>query len=75
MGGDIDNAAMKNNVIQDWLDKHGDPKIEKQVKMALKKITRTREEELAATRPNVYRNRKKYTRKSKHEGRSNDILE
>ena len=41
----------------------------------MKKIIRTREEELAATRPNVYRNRKKYTRKSKHEGRSNDILE
>jgi len=32
----------------------------------MKKIIRTREEELAATRPNVYRNRKKYTRKSKH---------
>lgn len=60
---------MKNNVIQDWLDKHGEPKIEKQVKRELKKITRTREEELAATRPNVYRNRKKYTRKSKHKGK------
>ena len=32
----------------------------------MKKIIRTREEELSATRPNVYRNKKKYTRKTKY---------
>lgn len=32
----------------------------------MKKIIRTREEELAATRPNIHKNKKKYNRKSKH---------
>lgn len=32
----------------------------------LEKITVTQQEIWAATRPNVYRNKKKYTRKSKH---------
>ncbi len=32
----------------------------------LQKIVVTQQEILIATRPNVYRNRKKYTRKSKH---------
>jgi hypothetical protein len=34
--------------------------------VGMKKIIRTREEELAATRPNIYKNKKKYNRKSKH---------
>ena len=32
----------------------------------LKTIVVTQEEIIKATRPNIYRNRKKYTRKSKH---------
>ena len=32
----------------------------------MKKIVRTKQEELDATRPNIYRNRKKYNRKPKH---------
>ncbi len=35
----------------------------------LEVITVTQEEIWMATRPNVYRNRKKYTRKSKHKGK------
>lgn len=38
-------------------------------KMKLKEIQVTQEEIRMATRPNVYRNKKKYTRKSKHKGR------
>lgn len=37
----------------------------------MKKITVTQQEVWMATRPNVYRNKKKYTRKSKH--KKNDI--
>lgn len=36
----------------------------------MKTIVRTIEEEKAATRPNIYRNRKKYTRKEKHKNES-----
>jgi len=36
----------------------------------LKKIEVTLEEIKMATRPNVYRNRKKYTRKNKHKNRN-----
>ena len=35
----------------------------------MKKIQVTLEEIRAATRPNVYKNRKKYTRKTKHKKR------
>jgi len=34
--------------------------------MKLEKITVTQQEIFMATRPNVYRNKKKYTRKDKH---------
>jgi hypothetical protein len=34
----------------------------------MKTIEITQSEILMATRPNVYRNRKKYTRKNKHKG-------
>ena len=34
--------------------------------MKLEKISVTQEEIWMATRPNVYRNKKKYTRKNKH---------
>jgi len=34
----------------------------------MKTITVTQEEIYQATRPNIYRNRKKYTRKRKHQG-------
>ncbi len=34
--------------------------------MKLEKITVTQQEIWEATRPNVYRNKKKYTRKNKH---------
>lgn len=33
---------------------------------ALQQIIITLEERLAATRPNIYKNKKKYTRKNKH---------
>jgi len=36
----------------------------------MKTIIITQEEIYQATRPNVYRNRKKYTRKSKHKNQS-----
>jgi hypothetical protein len=36
----------------------------------MKTITITQDEIRQATRPNVYRNRKKYTRKDKHKGQS-----
>lgn len=35
-------------------------------RILMKKIVRTYQEEKAATRPNVYRNKKKYRRKKKH---------
>jgi hypothetical protein len=35
----------------------------------MKTITVTQEEIYQATRPNVYRNKKKYTRKEKHQGK------
>lgn len=35
----------------------------------LEKITVTQQEIWMATRPNVYRNKKKYTRKSKHKNK------
>lgn len=35
----------------------------------MKTIEVTQEEIRQATRPNIYRNRKKYTRKEKHKGR------
>jgi len=35
----------------------------------MKKIVRTYQEEKAATRPNIYRNRKKYTRKEKYKNK------
>jgi hypothetical protein len=38
----------------------------------MKTIVVTQEEIKMATRPNVYRNRKKYTRKDKHKGRKFD---
>jgi hypothetical protein len=34
----------------------------------MKTITITQDEIYQATRPNIYRNRKKYTRKRKHQG-------
>ena len=40
------------------------------IKIKMKTITITQEEIYQATRPNVYRNRKKYTRKSKHRNKS-----
>jgi hypothetical protein len=36
----------------------------------MKRITVTQHEINQATRPNVYKNRKKYTRKKKHRGNS-----
>ena len=36
----------------------------------MKTITVTQQEILQATRPNIYRNRKKYTRKNKHKNQS-----
>lgn len=39
----------------------------------LKKIEVTIEEIRMATRPNVYKNKKKYTRKKKHKGRREDF--
>ena len=36
----------------------------------MKTITVTQQEILQATRPNVYRNRKKYTRKDKHRNKN-----
>ena len=41
------------------------------IELIMKTIEVTIQEIQAATRPNVYRNRKKYTRKTKH--RNNDI--
>ena len=38
----------------------------------MKTIEITQEEIYQATRPNVYRNRKKYTRKSKHRNKSTE---
>jgi hypothetical protein len=38
----------------------------------MKTIQVTQEEINQATRPNVYRNRKKYTRKAKHRNNSNE---
>jgi hypothetical protein len=38
----------------------------------MKTIIVTQEEINQATRPNVYRNRKKYTRKTKHRNNSNE---
>jgi hypothetical protein len=38
----------------------------------MKTIIVTQEEIIKATRPNVYRNRKKYTRKVKHRNISNE---
>ena len=38
----------------------------------MKTIIITQEEINQATRPNVYRNRKKYTRKNKHRNNSNE---
>lgn len=38
----------------------------------MKKIQVTLEEIRAATRPNVYKNRKKYTRKTKHKKKGDD---
>jgi len=32
----------KNTIISDWLEEHGDPKIEKEVESQLKKTTRKR---------------------------------
>ena len=40
--------------------------------MKLEKITVTQQDIWMATRPNVYRNKKKYTRKSKHSKRYDD---
>ena len=37
----------------------------------MKTITVTQEEIIKATRPNVYRNKKKYTRKNKHRNKNN----
>jgi hypothetical protein len=37
----------------------------------MKTIIITQEEIFQATRPNIYRNRKKYTRKNKHKGSKN----
>lgn len=36
----------------------------------MKTITVTQQEILQATRPNIYRNRKKYTRKDKHRNKN-----
>jgi hypothetical protein len=38
----------------------------------MKTIVVTQEEIYQATRPNVYRNRKKYTRKAKHRNSNNE---
>lgn len=40
------------------------------IELIMKTIEVTIQEIQAATRPNVYRNRKKYTRKSKHRNKS-----
>ena len=40
------------------------------IKIKMKTIEVTQEEIYQATRPNIYRNRKKYTRKSKHRNKS-----
>ncbi len=40
------------------------------IEIKMKTIEVTQEEIYQATRPNVYRNRKKYTRKSKHRNKS-----
>ena len=40
------------------------------IKLIMKTIEVTIQEIQAATRPNVYRNRKKYTRKDKHRNKS-----
>jgi hypothetical protein len=37
----------------------------------MKTIIITQEEIFQATRPNIYRNKKKYTRKNKHKGSKN----
>jgi hypothetical protein len=41
----------------------------KKTEMKLQAVELTLEEWRAATRPNVYRNKKKYRRKTKHKGR------
>ena len=43
-----------------------------QIKTEMEKIEVTLQEIRMATRPNVYRNRKKYTRKRKHKNQKND---
>ena len=40
------------------------------IEIKMKTITITQEEIYQATRPNIYRNRKKYTRKNKHRNKS-----
>lgn len=40
----------------------------------MEKIECTIQELRQATRPNVFRNRKKYSRKSKHKTKSNEII-
>lgn len=42
-----------------------------QLNCFMKKIILSLREILMATRPNVYRNKKKYTRKTKHKGKLN----
>ena len=44
----------------------------KNIQPKLQTIEVTLQECLAATRPNVYKNKKKYTRKAKHPGKNLD---
>ena len=44
----------------------------KNIQPKLQTIEVTLQERLAATRPNVYKNKKKYTRKQKHRGKDLD---
>ena len=44
----------------------------KNIQPKLQTIEVTLQERLAATRPNVYKNKKKYTRKARHPGKNVD---
>ena len=44
----------------------------KNIQPKLQTIEVTLQERLSATRPNVYKNKKKYTRKAKHPGKNLD---
>ena len=44
----------------------------KNIQPKLQTIEVTLQDRLAATRPNVYKNKKKYTRKAKHPGKNLD---